>query len=220
MISTGSPRSVKQSSDNSSPQDVLHGILSASWRQGMLIVDTSMRITAANTPADEVFGRIGQEARRTTFERGRAADPHLHEAFRHAVTRTRSTDLKVELPAPVEKRSFDVHVAPIELAGDCQAIGVFYDITELERLERRRQEFLSNISHELRTPLTSILAMSKRSKTVRIDHPDNSRRFLAVIRRNAERMHGLIADIAELSQIESGKCLARHTRTSLVGARR
>ena len=79
MISTGSPRSVKQSSDNSSPQDVLHGILNAS-REGMLIVDTSMRITAANTPAHEVFGRIGQElvGRRLSEV---VRDPHLHEAI-------------------------------------------------------------------------------------------------------------------------------------------
>ena len=202
MISTGSPRAVKQPSDNSSPQDVLHGILSAS-REGMLIVDSSMRITAANIPAHEVFGRLGQElvGRRLSEV---VRDPYLHEAFRQAVTEARSTDLKVELPTNVENRSFDVHVAPFQVAGAFQAFGVFYDITQLERLERVRQEFLSNISHELRTPLTSILAYVETLEDSAIDDPDNNRRFLAVIRRNAERMHGLIADIAELSQIESG----------------
>lgn len=202
MNSIGSPLAVKQPSDNTGPQDVLHGILSAS-REGMLIVDPSMRITAANGPAHEVFGRLGQQLTGRRLSEV-VRDPHLHEAFREAVTETRSTDLKVELVAGVEKRSFDVHVAPIHLAGDCQAIGVFYDITQLERLERVRQEFLSNISHELRTPLTSILAYVETLEDSAIDDPDNNRRFLAVIRRNAERMHGLIADIAELSQIESG----------------
>lgn len=202
MISFGSPRAVTQPSNNGSPQDILHGILSAS-REGMLIVDKSMRITAANTPAHEVFGRLGQEfvGRRLSEV---VRDPHLHDAFRQAVTEQISTDLKVELAATADKRSFDVHVAPIQLEGACQAVGVFYDITQLERLERVRQEFLSNISHELRTPLTSILAYVETLEDSAIDDPDNNRRFLAVIRRNAERMHGLIADIAELSQIESG----------------
>ncbi|HKP68182.1 MAG TPA: ATP-binding protein [Pyrinomonadaceae bacterium] len=202
MNSTQSPPAVNRSSDNSGPQDVLNGILSAS-REGMLIVDSSMRITAANDPAHDVFGRRGQPlvGRRLTEV---VREPHLHQAFQQAVTESAPTDLKLELPSGVERRSFDVHVAPIQLGGVCQAIGVFYDISKLERLERVRQEFLSNISHELRTPLTSILAYVETLEDSAIDDPDNNRRFLAVIRRNAERMHGLIADIAELSQIESG----------------
>jgi len=67
-----------------------------------------------------------------------------------------------------------------------------------------RQEFLSNISHELRTPLTSIIAYVETLEDGAIDDRENNRRFLGVIRRNAERMHSLIADIAELSQIETG----------------
>lgn len=187
--------------DESSSQDVLDGILRAS-REGMLIVDPSMRITAANEPAHEIFARhIGTVIDRRLSEVVR--DLSLHEAFRHALTENASTDLKVELVA-AEKRSFDVHVAPLRLNGVSQAIGVFYDITQLERLEKVRQEFLSNISHELRTPLTSILAYVETLEDNALDDPDNNRRFLAVIRRNAERMHSLIADIAELSQIESG----------------
>jgi two-component system phosphate regulon sensor histidine kinase PhoR len=84
------------------------------------------------------------------------------------------------------------------------AVGSFYDITQIERLERVRQEFLSNISHELRTPLTSILAYVETLEDGAVDDPEHNRRFLGVIRRNAERMHSLIADIAELSQIETG----------------
>jgi two-component system phosphate regulon sensor histidine kinase PhoR len=202
MNSIQSPPAVKQSSDNSGPQDILHVILGAS-REGMLIVDASMRITAANEPAHEVFGRHGQPlvGRRLTEV---VREPRLHQAFQQAINENAPTDLKLELPSGIERRSFDVHVGPIQLAGISQAIGVFYDITQLERLERVRQEFLSNISHELRTPLTSILAYVETLEDSAIDDPDNNRRFLAVIRRNAERMHGLIADIAELSQIESG----------------
>ncbi|MET0752433.1 MAG: ATP-binding protein, partial [Pyrinomonadaceae bacterium] len=61
-----------------------------------------------------------------------------------------------------------------------------------------------NISHELRTPLTSILAFVETLEDGAIEDEENNRRFLGVIRRNAERMHRLIDDVLELSSIESG----------------
>src|SRR5918911_4042411 len=88
-------------------------------------------------------------------------------------------------------------IAPFEprAASDVKtrgAIGVFFDITRLERLERVRQEFLSNVSHELRTPLTAILAFVETLEAGALEDPQHSRQFLAVIRKNAGRMHGLI----------------------------
>jgi two-component system phosphate regulon sensor histidine kinase PhoR len=83
------------------------------------------------------------------------------------------------------------------------AIGIFFDVTRLEKLERVRQEFLSNVSHELRTPLTAILTFVETLESAPTDE-ENSKRFLSIIRKNAARMHNLIDDILELSAIESG----------------
>lgn len=183
------------------PIDVLHGILKAS-RAGMLLVDSYLRVEAANESAAEAFGRhIGALEGRRLSEIIR--DANLYEAFRLALTANHTSDLRIEFTG-AEKRVYDVHVAPFQFEGTNHALGFLYDITQTERLEKVRQEFLSNISHELRTPLTSILAYVETLEDSAIDDPDNNQRFLAVIRRNAERMHGLIADIAELSQIETG----------------
>jgi two-component system phosphate regulon sensor histidine kinase PhoR len=179
----------------------LQEILGAS-RAGMLVVDSFLRIEAANASAAEAFaGPVGAVQGRRLSEVIR--DAGLHEAFRMALTTATTTDLKLELTG-TEKRIFDVHVAPLSLETGRYAVGSFYDITQIERLERVRQEFLSNISHELRTPLTSILAYVEKLEDGAVDDPEHNRRFLGVIRRNAERMHSLIADIAELSQIETG----------------
>jgi len=89
------------------------------------------------------------------------------------------------------------------------AVGVFFDVTRLERLEIVRQEFLSNVSHELRTPLTSIVALSETLEFGAIDDPENNRRFLSIIQKNATRMHRLIDDILELSAIEAGNVKIR-----------
>jgi two-component system phosphate regulon sensor histidine kinase PhoR len=182
-------------------QDVLRGILNAA-RESILVVDASMRITAANDPAHLAFAR--QEE---TLHGRRLAeiirDAGLHDSFQQTLSNNKPADLRIEYNA-AEKRTYDVHIAPVELDGARYAIGVFYDITQIERLEKVRQEFLSNISHELRTPLTSIIAYVETLQDGAIDDPENNRRFLNIIRRNAARMNDLIADIAELSLIETG----------------
>src|ERR1051326_2657216 len=102
---------------------------------------------------------------------------------------------------------FDLRVVPltdVDGSGTRGALGVFFDITRLERLERVRQEFLSNVSHELRTPLTAIIAFVQTLEDCAIEDQESNRRFLSIIRRNAERMHNLIDDILELSAIEAG----------------
>jgi len=182
-------------------QNVLQAILNTA-RESILVVDSSMRITAANGPAHEVFGR-----QRETLRGSRLTEilrnVRLHEGFRQTLTSGEPTDLRIDLNA-IENRTYDVHLAAVDLGGARHAVGVFYDVTQIERLERVRQEFLSNISHELRTPLTSIIAYVETLQDGAIDDAENNQRFLTIIRRNADRMHGLISDIAELSQIETG----------------
>lgn len=196
-------------------QKILQAMLESS-REAMLIVDRSMKITASNASAQEAFGR--QSA---TLDDRRLSeiirDLDLHGAFQKTLRDNKPVDLRIEIPAQ-EKRTYDVHIAPIDLAGERHAIGVFYDITQIERLERVRQEFLSNISHELRTPLTSIIAYVETLEDGAIDDPENNRRFLGVIRRNAERMNCLIADVAELSLIETGNVSIDVTEVKLARA--
>ncbi|MFT3742762.1 MAG: ATP-binding protein [Pyrinomonadaceae bacterium] len=171
-------------------------------REGVIVVDSTMRIAHCNVPAAVAFARDGLELETKRLSEV-IRDLDLHEAFRKAITTQISSDVRLELPT-AEKRKFDVHVAPIELSGEKCSIGFFYETTQIDRLEMVRQEFLSNISHELRTPLTSILAFVETLEDGGIDDKENNLHFLNVIRRNAERMHSLIADILELSLIESG----------------
>ncbi|MDI1242828.1 MAG: ATP-binding protein [bacterium] len=180
---------------------LLQGIIDTA-REAVFVVDDAMRIKASNRAACTVFsrGNASLEQRRLSEV---IRDVHLHTAFRASIDKQETADLKLELGA-MEKRTFDIHIAPFESQGQRHAIGFFYDVTQVERLEKVRQEFLSNISHELRTPLTSIMAFVETLEDGAIDDGENNRRFLSVIRRNAERMHVLIADILELSLIESG----------------
>lgn len=172
-------------------------------RECVLVVDEDTRIFAVNDAACGVFSKRGDEIEQRRLSEV-VRDAGLYGAFLLALNEGHASDIRLELVG-TEKKKFDVHIAPLRLDGRHLAIGFFYDITKLERLETVRQEFLSNISHELRTPLTSIIAFVETLEDGAIDDAENNRRFLGVIRRNAERMHMLISDILELSLIESGK---------------
>lgn len=171
-------------------------------REPVFLVGSDMRIKAFNEQVSEAFaasGRDIQDRRLSEVIR----DFSLHEAFKNALRKEKSSEVRIEI-LNEKPRVFDVLVSPLNLHSEPSAIGVFYERTIVEKLERVRQEFLSNISHELRTPLTSILAFIETLEDGAIEDPENNRRFLEVIRKNAKRMHLLVDDISELSSIESG----------------
>jgi two-component system, OmpR family, phosphate regulon sensor histidine kinase PhoR len=181
-------------------------------RESVIVVGEDTRIFASNPAAYGAFAK-----RNGALENKRLSevirDLKLHEAFRRALEEDKTSDVELEIVGTDKK--YDVRIAPFAFDEKKGAIGIFYDISQIERLENVRQEFLSNISHELRTPLTSILAFVETLEDGAIDDDENNMRFLNVIRRNAERMHHLINDILELSSIESGKITIEPKRSNL-----
>jgi two-component system, OmpR family, phosphate regulon sensor histidine kinase PhoR len=179
-------------------------------REGLLVIDADMRVVASNRAARNLFSLVDSTInlrRLTELTR----NPAIYDAFLDAVRGTERAGVKVETYGPT-KRVFDLRVVPLRAEsgrGANGAVGVFFDVTRLERLELVRQEFLSNVSHELRTPLTSIIALAETLEAGAIDDQDHNRRFLSIIQRNAARMHRLIDDILELGAIEAGNVKVR-----------
>ena len=102
----------------------------------------------------------------------------------------------------VPGRAFDVTAAPLPDGG---AVAVLRDLTETERVEKTRRDFIANVSHELRTPLTSIQGYAE---TLLDSTPDNgapTREFLEIIRKNSARMSRLTEDLLTLARVESGE---------------
>jgi two-component system, OmpR family, phosphate regulon sensor histidine kinase PhoR len=128
-------------------------------------------------------------------------DPAINSAFSRVLEERNPVELQVEM-ADREGRSFQLNVAPL---GSDLAVGIFFDITQLERLERVRREFFANLSHELRTPLTAMLACSETLLGGAMDDPANRTRFIETLHKQATRMNELISDISDLSAIESGQ---------------
>jgi two-component system phosphate regulon sensor histidine kinase PhoR len=116
-------------------------------------------------------------------------------ATTHEVKTARATSI-------VPGRAFDVTAAPLPGGG---AVAVLRDLTETERVEKTRRDFIANVSHELRTPLTSIQGYAE---TLLDSTPENgapTREFLEIIRKNSSRMSRLTEDLLTLARVESGE---------------
>lgn len=73
---------------------------------------------------------------------------------------------------------------------------------ELEKLERIRKDFVINVSHELRTPVASIQGYAETLLDGALDDARHNRRFVEIIRQNAERLGRLTEDLLTLSRLE------------------
>jgi len=126
-------------------------------------------------------------------------DPDFLRAAReasqtHSVLTARATSI---LPG----RTFEVTAAPLPGGG---AVAVLRDLTETERVEKTRRDFIANVSHELRTPLTSIQGYAETLLDGGSEN-NHAREFLDIIRKNAGRMSRLTEDLLTLARVESGE---------------
>jgi len=102
----------------------------------------------------------------------------------------------------VPGRAFDVTAAPLPDGG---VVAVLRDLTETERVEKTRRDFIANVSHELRTPLTSIQGYTETLLDTIHDESASTREFLEIIRKNTARMSRLTEDLLTLTRVESGE---------------
>jgi two-component system phosphate regulon sensor histidine kinase PhoR len=179
----------------------------ASIDEGLVIIDHAERVLLINDAARRLLG-LGQRTvtMLADISINQQAEAQTQEAFTRVMTTGSRAEARVELWIGLNRRVLRLHAAPLRLDGSQidGVVGAFIDITQLEKLERIRQEFLTNVSHELRTPLASIAAYTETLLDGGIDDAENVLRFLTTIQRNAERMRNLVNDISELSTIESG----------------
>jgi two-component system sensor histidine kinase VicK len=82
---------------------------------------------------------------------------------------------------------------------------VLHDVTEQERIDEERKQFVSNVSHELRTPLTSMRSYIEALADGAWEDPELAPRFLEVTQNETDRMIRMIQDLLHLSRIDSGK---------------
>jgi two-component system, OmpR family, phosphate regulon sensor histidine kinase PhoR len=125
-------------------------------------------------------------------------DPEVLSSVAAALTQRQASRRRATSVSP--GKVFEVNAAPMPGGG---AVAVLHDVTEKERSETTRRDFVANVSHELRTPLTCITGYVE---TLLDETSLNSqtREFLQIILKNASRMNRLTEDLLALASVESG----------------
>lgn len=83
------------------------------------------------------------------------------------------------------------------------AVGLFRDITESERLEQTRRDYIANVSHELRTPLTAMRALLEPLAEDMVKSDGDKKRYYDILLRETMRLSRLINDMLELSRLQA-----------------
>ena len=104
------------------------------------------------------------------------------------------------------RRWYEAVVTPLTLGADSEpyrAMTVYIrDLSDQQRLERMREDFVANASHELRTPLASLTGMIETLQGPAREDTKTRDQFLALMREQADRMKRLTDSLLSLSRIE------------------
>jgi two-component system phosphate regulon sensor histidine kinase PhoR len=168
-----------------------------SMQDAVIAVSSDGIVQWANQPMDRLV-RQGARLQQPVVETIRDPDflASVNEAIAtHEVKNARATSI-------VPGRSYDVTAAPLPGGG---AVAVLRDLTETERVEKTRRDFIANVSHELRTPLTSIQGYAETLLDTTPENGAPTREFLEIIRKNSNRMSRLTEDLLTLARVESGE---------------
>lgn len=188
-------------------RDRLSAILSG-MVEGVLVTDTHGTVVLANPSAARLLG-VAAEGRALHDVLGEAAARVAAPGALGSPTSgalTTPTTSSNAAPGPTEvtrgDRTLAVTVERLRGVGEGGVVVVLHDVTERQRLEAMRRDFVAQISHELRTPVAAIQGYAE---TLLSGRPDEATRaeFLEVIHRQARRMGRLVADLLRLAELEA-----------------
>lgn len=170
---------------------------------GVIAVDGSGHIIMMNPKAIELL-HVGTEG---YFE---VLFDKLIEPIAHSLTFaciTASKEWSGSQAIDIEETVIKFSYAPY-LNDKNEKNGIVYvlqDITDAEKLNTMRREFVANVSHELKTPLTSIKSYTETLLDGYVEDPTTQKEFLTVIDTEAERMTRLVKDLLQLSNFDAHK---------------
>ena len=169
--------------------------------EGLLIIDRETRVLSYNAAALRLLDAL------TPVEENSVLSLNREPGFRRCVEEALAGRRREEL-LEREDTCCRVLANPVEQDGAVTgAVLIVLDVTEKERREALRREFTANVSHELKTPLTAILGTAEILENGMVK-PEDIPHFAGNIRREAQRLIGLVNDIIKLSRLDEGDTAA------------
>ena len=174
--------------------------------EGVVAVDKNENIIHLNEAAKRILGISNN----VDMDRKIWETTHLQEfcqIFSLALNEETEIRKKYKTVKKSKDQIVDVHASPFrdgsgELVG---VVAVLYDVSELERLETIRKDFVANVSHELKTPITAARGLLE---TVIDDNEmsiENHRIFITKAMNQILRLSNIVTDLLSLSRLETVK---------------
>ena len=161
-----------------------------SLQAGLVLCDRDGRVVAHNTAA-------------TQFLQARHGEALVTRVIKELLEQARSGEqvtTRVELHTE-PRRSYEVRAGPVRRGGEMLgAVALVHDITEHDRIESVRRDFVANVSHELKTPIgaLSLLADSLAADT----EPEVAARLAGRMQIEIQRVANTIDDLLTLATLE------------------
>ena len=174
------------------------GYILSSFSDGVAAINKQGELTHFNPALMKLFGAVEVHSTMDLVP-----DRSVWEAFEAVVDSEEPRMFHYNLPGD---RILWISIVPVlsDSEGCVGAVGVFKDATDIEKLERMRNEYVANISHELRTPLTSLRGLLEPLADGMIKDPEAQKRYYAIMLREVERLSRLITDMLQLSRLQAG----------------
>ena len=172
--------------------------LLSSFTDGVAAIDNIGCLTHYNPALMKMFGAV-----EVKVPMDLVPDESIWELFRTVYDSLEPASIRYTLP---NDRSLWITIVPVtDEAGECTGVvGLFKDVTDLERLEKTRRDYVANVSHELRTPLTAVRGLLEPLSDGMITDEETRQRYYRIMLREVIRLSRLITDMLELSRLQSG----------------
>lgn len=175
-----------------------------SLREGFLILDREEKVVFSNESLRSIIN-VNPDKGRFYWEVIR--EPKLSELVREARETKQGHIREIEF----NNRVFSCSATFLNVQEEVAI--VFHDITDMKNLEKIKTDFVQNVSHELRTPLTSIKGFVETLEDAAKN--EEQKRYLDIIRRNADRLINIISDLLLLSKLEDKNDEPAYEKTDL-----
>jgi len=167
--------------------------------QGIILTNRQGKVSRMNRKAREMLGIRGRIQGKSLIE----VMPY-HEAF-ECLRECLEEGEEREREIREGESFFRLKIVPLRLDGEVRGLMMLNDYTSIKRMEKARQELISDVSHELRTPITSVKALVETLLDGAMSDREMANSFLESANSELDRLAKLVSELLELSRIESGE---------------
>ena len=182
---------------NTQDERAVHETMFSGLKEAVVTVDPDLHIISFNSAFMQMFGWAPVSTAQASVLQDVVRDPEVLKVFKESFTSRKKMNL--------DFGSYQLFVTVLPQVEDYDqwALGVFYDMSEIQKTEKIRVDFVANASHELRTPLTVIRGYSELLHNKLAKENSNLVELTKPVVESAHHMTMLLDDLLNLSKLDS-----------------